>query len=31
VSGDGDEIGAALMRREQPRFYSVHDFADMKI
>jgi hypothetical protein len=30
VGGWGRDRGFALMRREQPRFYSVHDFADMK-
>jgi hypothetical protein len=31
VGGWGRDRGRALMRRERLRFYSVHDFADMKI
>ena len=31
VGGWGRDRGRPLMRQERPRFYSVHDFADMKI
>jgi hypothetical protein len=31
VGGGGRDRGRALMRREQPRFYSIHDNANMKL